>query len=176
LVGFTASVFSLGYIGQVVPPEKTGKIRRYYARFNLFLLSMLAVPVLAHVALVWIAVELTTLLSVFLVSFEDTPEALEAAWKYVVLTCMGAAFALVGVLFLYWGMKIAGQSDFTWSGLVAASTNIPPRLLKAAFLFFLTPTARPRRPCARCFRAWRRQPSCTLSSDCFPCCKSRRGT
>jgi hydrogenase-4 component F len=136
-VGFTASVFSLGYIGQVVPPEKTGKIRRYYARFNLFLLSMLAVPVLAHVALVWIAVELTTLLSVFLVSFEDTPEALEAAWKYVVLTCMGAAFALVGVLFLYWGMKIAGQSDFTWSGLVAASTNIPPRLLKTAFLFIL---------------------------------------
>jgi len=136
-VGFTAAIFSLGYIGRVVPPEKTGKIRRYYAWFNLFLLSMLAVPVFTHVALVWIAVELTTLLSVFLVSFEDTPEALEAAWKYVVLTCMGAAFALVGVLFLYWGMKIAGQSDFTWSGLVAASEHIPPRLLKAAFLFIL---------------------------------------
>jgi hydrogenase-4 component F len=76
-------------------------------------------------------------MSVFLVSFKNTPEALEASWKYVVLTCMGAAFALLGILILYWGVSISGQGQFTWKGLIVASTNIPPALLKTAFVFVL---------------------------------------
>ena len=82
---------------------------------------MLAVPILANVALMWIAVALTTLLSAFLVGFEDTPEALEAAWKYVVLTTLGAVLALLGFLILYWGSRVAGSGPFTWVGLVAAA-------------------------------------------------------
>ncbi len=140
-VGFTAALYSWGYVEATVEARDQAhiptRIRRYYARYNLFLLSMLAVPILSQVALVWIAVELTTLLSVFLVSFENTPEALEAAWKYVVLTCVGAAFALLGILLLYWGMNTSGAGSFTWSGLVAAAPRIPPALLKTAFLFIL---------------------------------------
>jgi len=136
-VGFTAAIFSWGYIEKSASAGNQRKIRRYYALYNLFLWSMLAVPILSQVALVWIAVELTTLLSVFLVSFENTPEALEAAWKYVVLTCMGAAFALLGILILYWGMNVSASGPFTWAGLVMASTQISPVLLKAAFLFIL---------------------------------------
>jgi hydrogenase-4 component F len=136
-VGLTAAIFSWEYIEKMVPSDRPRKIRRYYARYNLFLLSMLAVPAFSQVALVWIAVELTTLLSVFLVSFENTIEALEAAWKYVVLTCLGAAFALLGILILYWGMDLSGKEPFTWTGLSRASAGIPPDLLKAAFLLIL---------------------------------------
>jgi hydrogenase-4 component F len=136
-VGFTAAIFSMGYIEKNVEEKNTGKIRHYYVQYNLFLLSMLAVPIISQVALVWIAVELTTLMSVFLVSFKNTSEALEASWKYIVLTCMGAAFALLGILILYWGMSISGQEKFTWAGLIVASTNIPPALLKTAFVFIL---------------------------------------
>ena len=136
-VGFAAAIFSWGYLDRSAAANQPARIRRYFARYNLFLLSMLAVPILSQVALVWIAVELTTLLSVFLVSFENTPEALEAAWKYVVLTCVGAAFALLGVLILYWGMSISGNRFFTWEGLAVASSGIPPALLKTSFLFIL---------------------------------------
>jgi hydrogenase-4 component F len=136
-VGFTAAIFSWGYMEKSVAPANERKLQRYYARYNLFLLSMLAVPILSQVALVWIAVELTTLLSVFLVSFENTTEALEAAWKYVVLTCMGAAFALLGILILYWGMSVSAPGPFTWAGLAMASAQISPVLLKTAFLFIL---------------------------------------
>jgi len=136
-VGFTAAIFSWGYLERTAVVNNPGKIRRYYILYNLFLLSMLVVPILSHVAIVWIAVELTTLLSVFLVSFESTPEALEAAWKYGVLTCLGAAFALMGVLILYWGMSISGKGPFTWQGLVTASSSISPMLLKTSFLFIL---------------------------------------
>jgi hydrogenase-4 component F len=98
---------------------------------------MLAVPILANVALMWVAVELTTLLSAFLVGFEDTPEALEAAWKYVVLTTLGAVFALLGFLILYWGSQVAGYEPFTWVGLVEAAPHMPPALLWPAFLLIL---------------------------------------
>ena len=136
LVGFTAALFSWGYIvgrGR----HNTHDVQRYYGLYNLFVLSMLAVPILANVALMWIAVELTTLLSAFLVGYEDTPEALEAAWKYVVLTTLGAVLALLGFLILYWGSRVAGFEPFTWVGLVEAAPHMPPALLWPAFLLIL---------------------------------------
>ena len=137
LVGFTAALFSAGYIAQRAGHGGTHGVQRYYGLFNLFVLSMLAVPVVANVALMWIAVELTTLLSAFLVGFEDTPEALEAAWKYVVLTTLGAIFALLGFLILYWGSRVAGLEPFTWQGLIEAAPKMPPVLVWPAFLFIL---------------------------------------
>ena len=136
-VGFTAALFSWGYIAERVKHGRQKNVRLYYALYNLFVLSMLAVPLLANVALMWIAVELTTLLSAFLVGFEDTPEALEAAWKYVVLTTLGAVLALLGFLILYWGSRIAGFEPFTWLGLVDAAPRMPAALLWPAFLFIL---------------------------------------
>ena len=137
LVGFAAAIFSWGYIDKIRETRDGIIVRPYYALFNLFLASMLAVPLLSQVALVWIAVELTTLLSVFLVSFASTPEALEAAWKYVVLTCMGASIALLGILMLYWGMSAVSQEPFTWAGLTMASSKMSPALLNTAFFFIL---------------------------------------
>jgi hydrogenase-4 component F len=136
LVGFTAAVFSWGYIASSAGHTEH-EIQRYYSLFNLFVLSMLAIPLLANVALMWIAVELTTLLSAFLVGYEDTPEALEAAWKYVVLTTLGAVLALLGFLILYWGSRVAGLPPFTWHGLVEAAPQMPPALLWPAFLLIL---------------------------------------
>ncbi|HDK43480.1 MAG TPA: hypothetical protein ENG91_02875, partial [Desulfobacteraceae bacterium] len=131
-VSLTSAVFSWGYIERHTGADRVKKIRRYYSRFNLFVFSMLAVLLFSQVALVWVAVELTTLMSVFLVSFENTRQALEAAWKYVVLTCMGAAFALLGILLLYWAMKGAGGRTFTWEELTAVSRGINPKILKTA--------------------------------------------
>jgi len=136
-VGLAAAIFSWGYIATTVEATDDRKIRRYYSRFNLFLLSMLAVPIFCQLALVWIAVELTTLLSVFLVSFESTPQALEAAWKYAVLTCMGASLALLGILLLCWGLRSSSDAAFTWAGLIAAAPQMSPALLYTSFLFIL---------------------------------------
>jgi len=136
-VATTAALFSWGYIR--VRSAHTGwrKEQNYYVLYNLFVLSLLAVPVLANVALMWVAVELTTLLSAFLVGFEDTAEALEAAWKYVVLTTLGAVLALLGFLILYWGSRVAGYEPFTWAGLVVAAPRMPAALLWPAFLLIL---------------------------------------
>ncbi|HEV2334785.1 MAG TPA: proton-conducting transporter membrane subunit, partial [Stellaceae bacterium] len=136
-VGFAAALFSWGYFGARRFPATEAKLRQYYGLYNLFILAMLAVPILANAALVWIAVEMTTLIAAFLVGFEDTPEALEAAWKFVVLTTLGAVFALLGVLILYWGSRVAGSEPFTWAGLVRAAPHVPPALVWPAFLLIL---------------------------------------
>jgi hydrogenase-4 component F len=136
-VGFTASIFSWGYMKKVTEADNYSKVRRYYARYNLFMLSMFAVPIFSQIAVMWIAVELTTILSVFLVSFRNTKEALEAAWKYAILTSMGAAFALFGILILYWSMKLAGGDYFTWNGLKQISTSIPSYAAMTSFVFIL---------------------------------------
>src|SRR5579885_1376147 len=137
LVGVTAAWFSWGYVEKINHGNGHEKLRYYYTNYNLFLLSVLAVPLFVELALVWIAVELTTLLSVLLVGFENTREALEAAWKYIVLTLMGAAIALLGFLILFWGLRASGGGIYTWDGLIAAAPNMPPVLLQTAFLLIL---------------------------------------
>jgi len=135
LVGSTAAVYSVGYMAHGKPGA--GRLRLYHANYNLFIFSMLAIPLIAEPTLVWIVVELTTLCSALLVSFENTREALEAAWKYVILSLMGAGFALFGFLVLFAAMHAAGGAVYTWAGLVEAAPRMPPLLVQTAFLLIL---------------------------------------
>jgi hydrogenase-4 component F len=135
LIGTTAAIYSIGYMEHDHLTPK--KLRLYHANYNLFVFSMLAIPLIAEPTLVWIVVELTTLASALLVSFEDTREALEAAWKYVILSLMGAGFALFGFLVLFAAAHAAGAGPYTWAGLVVAAPGMPPLLTQTAFLLIL---------------------------------------
>jgi len=136
-VNVSAAIFSWGYVPARLAPADPAAERRYYINYNLFVSSLLLVPLVLEPALVWIMIELTTLLSVFLVGFDRTRGALEAAWKYVVLTLMGAAIALLGVLLMYWALWTAGGRAFTWDGLVAAAPHMPAGVIQMAFLLVL---------------------------------------
>jgi len=136
-VGALAALFSWGYMKVRARERGERTVRLYHVNFNLFLFSIVTVPMMQEVALAWIAVELTTLLSVLLVGFENTHEALEAAWKYVILTMIGAAIALLGVIVLYRALQDAGGGTFTWSALQTAAPGLSPVLLGGAFLLVL---------------------------------------
>jgi hydrogenase-4 component F len=138
LVGTVAAIYSVGYMAHDNLTSK--QLRLYHANYNLFIFSMLAIPVLAEPTLVWIVVELTTLCSALLVSFDNTREALEAAWKYVVLSLMGAGVALFGFLVLFAAIHAgggAGAYTYTWTGLVIAAPKMPALLIQTAFLLIL---------------------------------------
>ena len=134
-VATTAAVYSIGYMAH--GKLTSAKLRLYHANYNLFVFSMLAIPLLAEPTLVWIVVELTTLCSALLVSFDNTSEALEAAWKYVVLSLMGAGMALFGFLVLFAAMHAGGGGSYTWAGLIEAAPRMPPLLMQTAFLLIL---------------------------------------
>lgn len=137
-VGVTAALYSIGYLPTHYAEQEGAapRYRAYWPLYNLFLISMLAVPLVSNLALVWIAIELTTVFSAFLVAYQDRPTTLEAAWKYVMLTSVGAMIALFGVLVLYYGINHAGQ-PVTWGGLVAAAPSLEPAILLVSFVLWL---------------------------------------
>lgn len=133
-VGTTAAIYSFGYMERSETPSR---LRLYYGNFNVFVFAMLAIPLVVEPTLVWIFVELTTLSSALLVSYENTPEALEAAWKYVTLSLMGAGIALLGLLILFAALQAAGGGPYTWSTLLSGAPRMPPALLNMAFVLIL---------------------------------------
>ena len=59
-------------------------------------------------ALLWVAIEVTTVISALLVAIDDTDGATEAAWKYVLIASMGLGIALLATIIMYY----AGSSVF----------------------------------------------------------------
>jgi hydrogenase-4 component F len=115
--------------------EQADRIWWFYCNYNLFAFALIVVPALADPNLVWVGVELITLFAILLVGFETTAGALEAAWKYAILTMMGAPISLLGFLVLYWGYHLTGATaPETWASLSAHSQAISPNLLKLSFL------------------------------------------
>jgi hydrogenase-4 component F len=128
-----ASVFAGGYMRH--GEHQASRLWWFYSNYNLLAFALLAVPSLAESNLVWVAVELITLFSVLLVGFDNTAGALEAAWKFAVLTMMGAPIALFGFFTLFWAYHSAtGGSWETWEGLRTAASSMDPNLLKLSFL------------------------------------------
>jgi len=74
----------------------------FYALLAGFALTTLSGPLMNNVGVYWIAIELTTLVSTFLVCFDLNRESIEAAWKYIVVVSGGISLALLGIIFYYW--------------------------------------------------------------------------
>src|SRR6266545_6802682 len=99
VIFFAAAVYSIPYLlhgthDPAAPPH------RFVPYLLWFLSAMTLVTVTRHLALLWAAVEATTLATAPLIYFYRRPEALEAAWKYLLLCSVGIALALLGVIFL----------------------------------------------------------------------------
>lgn len=101
---------------------------------------MTLVAVTQHLALLWAAVEGTTLASAPLVYFYRRRGALEATWKYLLICSVGIAVALFGTFFLgvaASGVNTSGDDGFTLGALVRAAPSMPRPWLKAAFVLAL---------------------------------------
>jgi hydrogenase-4 component F len=83
--------------------------RSYYVALQVFWAVLLAVPLVDNLAVAWLLIEATTAVSALLVASGGRRGALEAGWKYLVLTTLGLSVALLGILVLYAGLG-AGAS------------------------------------------------------------------
>ena len=129
----SAAVYSLGYLrGE----PSTKYERRFYAGLNLFAWSMLAAPAMNGLALLWIAVEITTVVSALLVAIDYTNEAIEASWKYVLIASAGLGIALLATIFMYYaGATVLGSSyDLAFVPLLHAGTALPHTAVRIAFV------------------------------------------
>ncbi len=113
---------------------------RYYALVLWFLAGLVAIPLLDNLGLLWVAIEATTVVSALLVGITRTPQAIEAAWKYLILGTIGLGFALLGTLLAYASSVPAlGETSeaLAWTRLVAVAPMLDPTMLRLAFLFAL---------------------------------------
>lgn len=140
IVAFATALYSIGYIDKDV---KTGAISKrkagiYYLLFNLFCFSMFFVPSVNNLGMLWVGIEMTTLISAFLVGFYNKKESVEAAWKYIIICSVGIIFALLGtILFSYAYSLAGGAKSLNWTDMVAASSSMNKNILKLAFIFIL---------------------------------------
>jgi hydrogenase-4 component F len=136
IVYLLASIYAVGYMRMVGEDDR---LFQFYALFAGFALTTLVGPLMNNVGLFWIAIELTTLVSTFLVAFERAAESMEAAWKYIMIVSAGISLALLATILFYWaGTFVLGPSyDMTWDVLGAAASRMNPGLLILAFLLAL---------------------------------------
>lgn len=70
----------------------------YYALLFLFFGAMMFALLASSLPLMWVAIELTTLVSAPLITYHRSRESLEAMWKYLLICSIGIAFALFGTM------------------------------------------------------------------------------
>lgn len=70
----------------------------YYACFGLFFAAMIFALLAPSLPLMWVAIELTTLVSAPLIAYHRTKESLEAMWKYLLICSIGIGLALFGTM------------------------------------------------------------------------------
>ena len=142
LVSFTTSVFSASYIAHEL---ETGRLtpaylRFYHAMYQALIFAMNLAFLANNIGLLWVAIELATLITVLMVGLYRTPAALEAAWKYFILGSLGIALALFGTILVYLAAQPTmgeGLPAMAWDRLLVHAKDFDPALLNLAFVFLL---------------------------------------
>jgi hydrogenase-4 component F len=145
LVVVVAAIAFAGSPGHMAHEAAVGTLRthdagRYYALLAWFVASLAAVPMMDNLGLVWVGIEATTIVSALLVGFNRSPQAIEAAWKYLILGSIGIGFALLGTLLVYASSAgVVGETGdaLAWTRLVAIAPRLDPAFVRLAFIFAL---------------------------------------
>ncbi len=141
-VSLLASLYSIGYMVNEVEERIQGlwKLKGYYFLLNVFICTMLAVVTTNSLGIIWISIELTTLVSAFLVGYYNRETPVEAAWKYIILCTVGITFAMIGIVLSYYAVTHVGglkEQGLNFDYLITIAHKLDPDLMKAAFVFIL---------------------------------------
>ena len=150
-VALVCSTYSIGYLrddqqsgalgDDASGMEQIAQCRMYYTLTPLFVFSMLFMAVANNLGVMWAAMEVTTLASIFLVTFYGKVTSLEAAWKYAIIGGVGLSMALFGTLVAYYaGHRLAGSeslSGLNWSVLVQHAAQLDKTSMRLAFVLIL---------------------------------------
>ena len=143
MVGLIAVVATLAGAEALAPGHGNvdgEAMRRFYALFHLFVFTMLLAVTTDDLGLMWVAVEGTTLASVFLVNFHRTRASLEAAYKYLLICSVGIALAFIGTVLVYFAdvQQFGAEAHaLRWTTLLRWAPQLPPRVVELAFVFLL---------------------------------------
>lgn len=141
-VGLLSGTYGVGYLRRNEARKLvTSRMRReFYGLIPAYVFAMLLVSMSNNLGIMWIAVELTTLASVFLITFHDRDTSLEAAWKFLVLGSLGLGFALLGTVLLFaagQGRLGEGMVALNWTRFIQVAPSLHPFTLRLGVVFAL---------------------------------------
>ena len=139
VISLIAGVYSTGYLEEDLRQGKISEdnIRTYYLLMYVFIFTMILAVTVKNMGIMWVAIEATTLASVFLVGFYNTRESLEASWKYLIICSVGIAIAFLGIIFLHLSsLDVLADAQFLdWVALSEHAKALKTPVLRLAFLF-----------------------------------------
>ena len=150
-VALVCSVYGVGYFRaeekkqvaeEDLPVSVTvARLRTYYALTPLFVFSMLMVALSNNLGVMWVAIEATTLTTVFLINFYGRATSLEAAWKYAIIGGVGLSMALFGTILTYYSahptLGTETLNGLNWSVLLGNAAHFDKTTMRFAFILIL---------------------------------------
>lgn len=141
-ISLVTSIYSMSYMGHEYDAGiiTLKNLNFFYAMLHLFIFTMVLTTVSNNLAVFWIAIEATTLVSALLVGFYKNRQSIEAAWKYIILCTVGITFALLGIFITYYASLSAaadGVGRLNWTDLRSMAGRLNPATMKLAFIFIL---------------------------------------
>ncbi len=134
---FLAAIYAKGYMHSLI---KAGELdpknaKLFYVVFNLLLLSVVLAFSANNLALLWIFVELTTVLSAILIVVLNAKENITAAIKYVFITSTAMIFSFMGLILLFFSSRQGlEEATLNWDMLLQGAQQLPPQLLLFSFV------------------------------------------
>ena len=125
-------------IGKDQPDRDRGRVFRIFG--SLFTLAMLVAVTINNVALMWVAIEATTIVSAILIPLHRSKASVEASWKYILIGSVGIALAFAGTVLAYFDfVSLLGRRHdaLNWTLLMDVAPTLHPDVLRLAFVFLL---------------------------------------
>jgi hydrogenase-4 component F len=114
--------------------------RQFRIYQNAFTLTMLIAVTANNVALMWVAIEATTIASAIAIPLYRTKASVEASWKYLLICSVGIALAFTGTVLAYFDfVSTAGHlpGALNWGILRDVAPSLHTELMQLAFAFTL---------------------------------------
>jgi len=142
LIYFLSTLYSLVYLKVELTKADFGlkQVKIYASLWCESLAAMTLVLISNNLAIMWVGMETTTLVTAFLISIHVTSFSLEAMWKYLLICSVGVAFAFMGTLLAAasaQGLHIPPENTLLWTELLHVAPHLNVHLIKFAFIFVL---------------------------------------
>jgi hydrogenase-4 component F len=129
-----SAIYAVGYLRRENP--RGG--RAFVSCLLAFLASASLVTLSQHVGVLWVGMEATTLSLAPLIYHRADRRSLEAVWKYLMLSSVGIALALLGVFFMATAQfGVPGDRPLVLADLVRDASRLNATWLRASFVFLL---------------------------------------
>lgn len=133
-----AALYARGYVDGLLHHGEidAGEIQLFYIALNSLFVIVVYAFFSNNMALFWILLEITTLLSAILIVTLNAKENITAALKYLFTASTAMLFSIIGLIILFAITKGAngGSGTLNWNLLMEQANGLSPSLLTLAFI------------------------------------------